>query len=85
VQIGKGFDCSSGAAVAAQDAPFYSPQAYIHACVVPGSGHDISLALNHGRQVTDAVAWSSAYVGQLSSGKTHRLVKKDIALPQHCG
>jgi len=30
---GGNFDCSSGAAVATQDAPFYSEQARIHACV----------------------------------------------------
>jgi hypothetical protein len=58
------FDCSSAAAVVAQEAPFYSPPAQILACVVPGSGHDISLAWNHRLQVEDAVAWSVAFVGQ---------------------
>jgi hypothetical protein len=58
------FDCSSRAAVATQDAPFYSPQARLHACVVPDSGHDLSLAVNHRLQVADAVAWSLAFVGQ---------------------
>jgi hypothetical protein len=32
--------------------------------IVPDSGHDISLAVNHQLQVADAVAWSSAFVGQ---------------------
>jgi pimeloyl-ACP methyl ester carboxylesterase len=79
------FDCSSGAAVARQEAPFYSAQAHIHACVVPGSGHDISLALNHGLQVRDAVAWSRAYVGRAHVGKKSRFVKNSQALPQNCG
>jgi hypothetical protein len=60
---GGNFDCSTGAAVAFQDAPFYSPQARIHACVIPFSGHDVSLALNHRLQAVDTVAWSSAFVG----------------------
>ena len=61
---GRTFDCSSGAAVVAQEASFYSPQAQLQACVIPGSGHDVSLALNHGLQVADTVAWSEAFVGQ---------------------
>jgi len=61
---GASFDCSSGAVVAEEDAPFYSPEARIHACVVPGAGHDISFAVNHQLQVADAVAWSHAFVGQ---------------------
>ncbi len=61
---GHTFDCSSGAAIVAQEAPFYSPQAQLQACVIPGSGHDVSLALNHGLQVADMVAWSEAFVGQ---------------------
>jgi hypothetical protein len=48
------FDCSSGAAVAAQEAPFYSPEAHIHGCVIRGSGHDISLARNNWLQVNDS-------------------------------
>ena len=44
--------------------PFYSPQARIHACVVPFSGHVVSLSINHRLQAADAVAWSSAFIGQ---------------------
>ena len=44
--------------------PFYSPEAKIYACVVPGSGHDISLALNHEIQVADSVLRSIGFVGQ---------------------
>ena len=69
------FDCSTGAAVAAQEAPFYSPQAQIHACVIPGSGHDISLALNGGFQAGDAIAWSDKYVTHHRAGR----------LPLDCG
>ena len=64
------FDCSSGAAVVTQEAPFYSPEARIQACVVPGSGHDVSLSVNHQLQVADTVAWSSAFVGQRGSKET---------------
>jgi pimeloyl-ACP methyl ester carboxylesterase len=68
---GSTFNCSSGSVVAAQEAPYYSARAELHACVVPGSGHDISLALNHGLQVADTVAWSRAFVGQFSRGGGH--------------
>jgi hypothetical protein len=61
---GTTFDCSSGAAVVAQEAPFYSPQAQLHACIIPGSGHDISLARNHNRQVADVLDWSWDVIGQ---------------------
>jgi pimeloyl-ACP methyl ester carboxylesterase len=59
---GNDFDCSSGAAVARQEAPFYSPQARLHACVIPDAGHDLNLTPNHGLQVIDVVAWSAAFV-----------------------
>jgi pimeloyl-ACP methyl ester carboxylesterase len=71
------FDCSSGAIVVRQEAAFYSPQARIRACVVPGAGHDLSLALNHSRQVADAVAWSSAFVGQRSGDEERELDQRD--------
>jgi pimeloyl-ACP methyl ester carboxylesterase len=58
------FDCSSGSAVAAQEASYYSPAAKLRACVVPNSGHDLNLALNHGLEEADALSWSLEYVGQ---------------------
>ena len=61
------FDCSSGTKVATQDAPYYSPAARFHACVIPGSGHSVNLAVNHRLEAADAVAWSIAFVGQGSS------------------
>jgi hypothetical protein len=80
---GTTFDCSSGAAVAAQEAPFYSPQAQLHACIVPGSGHDISLARNHRRQVADVLAWSRHFVGQHSpAGSTSQ--RSSDRLPAGC-
>lgn len=58
------------------DAAARAPVARIHGCVVPGSGHDISLARNSRLQVADAVRWSDAYVGQAgrrrdNDGLTH--------------
>ena len=91
---GVNFDCSSGAAVAAQEMPFYSPEARIHACIVPASGHDLSLAVNRGLQTEDAVAWSAAFVGQLDFGKERRAsdsIEKqqglawNDGLPWNCG
>lgn len=58
------FSCSSGQEVATEEAPYYSPAAQLRACVVPGSGHDINLALNHVLEEADALAWSYEYVGQ---------------------
>ena len=65
---GGNFDCSSATIVATQEVPFYSRDARIHACIVPGSGHDVSLAVNHDLQVADAAAWSAALVGQRNIG-----------------
>lgn len=73
------FDCSSGAAVAAQEAPFYAPQAQFHACAIPGSGHDISLALNHGVEARDAIAWSDSFVTH------HGPDRGGQPLPPDCG
>ena len=61
---GGNFDCSSGSVVATQEAPFYSPEAHIQACVVPNAGHDLSLALNNRLQARYSVEWSYAFVGQ---------------------
>jgi len=41
--------------------------------VVPVSGHEFSLAVNHGLQVVAAVAWSSAFVGQFRFGERRDL------------
>jgi hypothetical protein len=69
---GGSFDCSSSHVVAEQEKPFYSPEARVQACVVPGSSHDLGLSLNHRVQVTDSVAWSLAFVGQRGFENDHR-------------
>jgi pimeloyl-ACP methyl ester carboxylesterase len=61
---GGSFDCSSAAAVVAQEAPYYSPMARMAACVIPGAGHAISMSMNHRMQAIDAVAWSHAFIDQ---------------------
>jgi pimeloyl-ACP methyl ester carboxylesterase len=63
---GEMFDCSSGSAIATQEAPFYSPEAQIHACAIPDSGHSLSLALNNQLQARYSAVWSHAFVGQRS-------------------
>jgi pimeloyl-ACP methyl ester carboxylesterase len=75
------FDCSSGAKVATQEAPFYSSAAEIHACVVPASGHSVNLAVNHRLPAADAVAWSFAFVGQRSLPAIQSFEGSDRPLP----
>jgi hypothetical protein len=92
---GGNLDCSSGALVATQEAPCYSPQARIHACMVPVSGREVSLAaVNHELQVVANVAWSSAFVGQYRFGERCDFDDLDGSgnslpwgngLPWHCG
>src|SRR5262249_35784935 len=76
---GVNFDCSTGSAIAHQEAPYYSPSAQLEACAVPNSGHDISLHYNFLVQETAATAWSYHFVGQdgvrIGTG----------ALPKVCG
>jgi pimeloyl-ACP methyl ester carboxylesterase len=72
---GQTFDCSTGQAIATQEAPYYSAATDLRACSIPGSGHDINLALNHVLEEADAIAWSYEYVGQTPLGtiKSHQL------------
>jgi hypothetical protein len=56
----------------AQEAHSYSAQAQLEACVIPGSGHAISLALNHDLQVADTVAWSQGFVEHSAGGQLPR-------------
>jgi hypothetical protein len=81
---GGNFDCSSGRRVAEQEEPLYSPEARIRACVVPGSGHDLSLSLNHEVQVADSVAWSLAFEGQHGFDIDEDRGTDD-RLPENCG
>ncbi len=64
LQGGGTYDCSSGTAIAAQEAPYYAPAAQLRTCVVPGSGHDVSLALNHRLEEAEAITWTYEYIGQ---------------------
>ncbi|MDE2448883.1 MAG: alpha/beta hydrolase [Gammaproteobacteria bacterium] len=88
---GRDFDCSSGATVATQEAPFYSGAARLHACVIPGAGHDLNLTLNHRLQIADAVAWSAAFVDprsdreRLRPGAMDVGLKSNDGLPPNCG
>jgi pimeloyl-ACP methyl ester carboxylesterase len=75
---GVNFDCSSGTAIAQQEAPFYAPQAQLEACSVPKSGHDVSLHLNFVIQELAAAEWSYHFIGQDGvHGPDH--------VPQACG
>jgi pimeloyl-ACP methyl ester carboxylesterase len=76
---GGDFECSSGTAVADHEVPFYSPQAQLRACVVPGSGHDINLALNHQLEETDAITWSYEYIGQGPAQLSSRRLPPDCS------
>jgi hypothetical protein len=70
------------------EARFYSPEARVHACVVPASGHDLSLAVNLGLQAADAVAWSTAFVDQLDLGERRRPCssnENELGLPWNDG
>jgi pimeloyl-ACP methyl ester carboxylesterase len=88
---GGNFDCSSGTAVATQEAPFYSPGARIRGCIIQGAGHDVNLSVNHDLAVADSIAWSFAFVGQRSlvskydiDGSNRGLPWND-GLPWNCG
>jgi pimeloyl-ACP methyl ester carboxylesterase len=76
---GTSYDCSSGTAIAGEEAPYWSAAAQLRACSVPRSGHDISLELDHVWQEADALAWSYQYVGQ--DGLT---LRKSAGLPPGC-
>jgi pimeloyl-ACP methyl ester carboxylesterase len=78
---GGDFDCSSASAVVTQEAPFYSHEARLHACVVPDSGHDLSLAVDHQIQTADAIAWSFTFVGQRHTHEDPGVADHEGALP----
>jgi pimeloyl-ACP methyl ester carboxylesterase len=92
---GGSFDCSTGKIVAQQEQAFYSAEARVHACVIPGSGHDINLAVNHDIQVADVLAWSSAFIGDgvrerndsddVNFDKANRGLPWNDRLPWNCG
>jgi hypothetical protein len=60
--------------------------------VVPASGHDVNLAVNHELPAADAVAWSSKFVGQLGEKRdsdgfdnSYRGLPWNDGLPWNCG
>lgn len=57
------FSCSSGAVIAEEEQPYYSPQAHLEACSVPRSGHDISLHLNFRVQEEAVRDWAYHFFG----------------------
>jgi pimeloyl-ACP methyl ester carboxylesterase len=58
------FDCSSAAAVARQEAAYYAARARLHACVIPGAGHDLNLTSNHRLEVADVMSWTALFIDQ---------------------
>jgi hypothetical protein len=76
-------DCASATTILHNEEPFYPPAAMLRACSVPGSGHDISLALNHAVLDQDALAWAREYVGQRGLGR-HAAPGPDRKLPSNC-
>lgn len=56
-------DCASPSAVLAAETPLYQDAPSVHACSVPNSGHSIALALNHGLENRDIIAWSRGFLG----------------------
>lgn len=72
-------NCTSGQGIATDEAPDYSAAAQLRACMVPGSGHDINLALNHDIEEQDALSWSNEYIGQQGQP-----ADQSRALPSDC-
>lgn len=70
---GVDFSCSSGAVIAEEEQPYYSPQAHLEACSVPGAGHDISLHLNFRIQEEAVRAWADHFFGMGSQHGPDRL------------
>jgi pimeloyl-ACP methyl ester carboxylesterase len=56
------FDCSSAAAIASQEADFYSPRARLHVCLIPNAGHNLNVDGSYRLVVADITAWSATYV-----------------------
>jgi hypothetical protein len=57
------FGCSTGAAIATQEAPYFAAEAQLRACAITGAGHDINLAGNNLDEVTAAATWTYEYIG----------------------
>jgi len=57
-------DCSSSAALTAQEAPYFSPEACFRAEVLPGVGHDVTLHTVSPRLRELIAAWAEQRVGR---------------------
>jgi pimeloyl-ACP methyl ester carboxylesterase len=57
-------DCSSSAALRADEAPFFSSQAQLRAYVQVGAGHDVALSLDSGDGFHAMLTWADAFVGR---------------------
>lgn len=55
-------DCSSSAALAASERPFYGPRATLSALVVPGVGHNVTLARSAPQTLAAIQDWLSGHV-----------------------
>ncbi|MBP2329459.1 pimeloyl-ACP methyl ester carboxylesterase [Kibdelosporangium banguiense] len=60
---GTGSDCSSSAALQAQEAPQFPPSARMRAVVIPAAGHSINQQLTAPVLFSAVQAWSARYVG----------------------
>ncbi|WNV85836.1 alpha/beta hydrolase [Umezawaea sp. Da 62-37] len=56
-------DCSTAAALRAQEAPYFSQSAQLSVYVLPGSGHSVALAVNSPDYRTATRTWLSQHVG----------------------
>jgi pimeloyl-ACP methyl ester carboxylesterase len=58
-----GVDCSTSAALAAAEAPYFSSAAQLQTYVLPGSGHDVNLAPNTQLYQQVVLAWLGKTLG----------------------
>jgi pimeloyl-ACP methyl ester carboxylesterase len=56
--------CTSAAALAAEEAPFWTPQACLQTAVTPGAGHDVNLEKSAPVTYATIRAWSDTFVGR---------------------
>jgi hypothetical protein len=56
--------CASAAALAAEEAPFWIPQACLQTSVTTGAGHDVNLEKSAPITYATIRAWSDTFVGR---------------------
>jgi hypothetical protein len=77
-------DCASPTAIETAEKPLYQDAPSVHACSVPGSGHSIALALNHGVVDRDVITWSRAFIGPRGHAAGGRHARHARRLPRDC-